>query len=94
VVYGVSLVTMAILASGLNRWGMIGGLCFVFSDTLLGMHRFYRLPAADLMDFLIMLSYLLAEAFLVRGVVAAASHGQPRKGVRGRGRYHLRQPST
>jgi hypothetical protein len=85
---------MAILASGLNRWGMIGGLCFVFSDTLLGMHRFYRLPAADLMDLLIMLSYLLAEALLVRGVVAAASRDRPTRGARRGDRYHLRQPST
>lgn len=71
VVYGLSLITMAILASGLNRWGTIGGLSFVVSDTLLGMKEFYSLPAPDLMDFLIMLSYLAAEVLLVCGAVGA-----------------------
>lgn len=71
IVYGASLVTMAILATGLNRWGTIGGLSFMLSDALLGINRFYDLRAPDLMDFVIMLSYLAAEAMLVRAVVAA-----------------------
>jgi uncharacterized membrane protein YhhN len=70
-VYGTSLVAMAVLASGLNRWGTIGGLCFVVSDTLLGMDRFYALAMPDLMDFLIMLSYLVAEVLLVVAAVTA-----------------------
>lgn len=72
VIYGLSLVTMAILASGLNRWGTIGGLSFVVSDTLLGMKEFYTLAAPDLMDFVIMLSYLAAEVLLVRAAIGAA----------------------
>ncbi|MBO0811458.1 MAG: lysoplasmalogenase [Microlunatus sp.] len=79
VLYGVSLVTMAMLASGLNRWGMIGGLSFVVSDTLLGIKRFYDLPAPNLMDFLIMLSYLLAEVLLVWGAIAAARSAEPNR---------------
>jgi len=71
VIYGLSLVTMAILASGLNRWGTIGGLSFVVSDTLLGMKEFYALPAHDLLDFVIMLSYLVAEVLLVRAAIGA-----------------------
>lgn len=82
-VYGASLVTMAILASGLNRWGTFGGLSFLVSDALLGINRFYNLRTPDLMDFLIMLSYLLAEAMLVGAVVAATPSGD-RLG-RGRG---------
>lgn len=72
VVYGVSLTTMAILASGLGWWGTVGGLSFMISDTLLGMKEFYDLPAPNLMDFLIMLTYLVAEVLLVRGAVGAA----------------------
>ena len=71
VIYGLSLVTMAILASGLNTWGTIGGLSFVVSDTLLGMKEFYLLPAPDLMDFVIMLGYLAAEVLLVRAAIDA-----------------------
>lgn len=96
VVYGVSLVSMAILASGLNRWGTIGGLSFVVSDTLLGMKEFYSLPAPDLMDFLIMLSYLAAEVLLVRGAVGverrARSDGE-RGGGNGRSELTSRSAS-
>ena len=76
-IYGLSLVTMAILASGLNRWGTIGGLSFVVSDTLLGMKEFYTLPAPDLMDVVIMLSYLAAEVLLVRAAIGAVRAAEP-----------------
>lgn len=85
-VYGISVVTMAILASGLNWTGTIGGLSFVISDTLLGMHLFYDLPMPDLMDFLIMLSYLAAEALLVLAAVVAGRAGEPTRHPSGRER--------
>lgn len=70
IVYGLSLVLMALLASGLGRRGAIGGLFFVVSDSVLGMKFFHQPSAAgDLIDFAIMFSYLLAQGLLVAGVI-------------------------
>jgi len=68
-IYGLSLVTMAVLATGIGRLAGIGGICFLISDSLLGIKWFYQPAADNLMNFLIMVSYLLAQALLVYGVL-------------------------
>jgi uncharacterized membrane protein YhhN len=73
-IYGLSLVLMAVLASGLGRRGAIGGLFFVISDSMLGVKWFHQPQAAvDLIDFAIMFSYLLAQALLVFAVIAVTN---------------------
>lgn len=68
-VYGCAVVLMAVLAAGLGRVATVGGLVFVISDVLIGILWFYRPSAVGLMDFAIMLTYLLAQALLVAAVI-------------------------
>jgi uncharacterized membrane protein YhhN len=70
VIYGLSLTSMAILATGLNRRTAIGGLFFMASDALLGVNWFYQPQATNLVDFLVMLTYLIAQTLLVWGTLA------------------------
>lgn len=70
-VYGLSLVTMAILSTGISRRAGIGGILFLISDSLLGMSWFYRPVSDNLLDFAIMLTYLAAQGLLVWGVIRA-----------------------
>jgi uncharacterized membrane protein YhhN len=67
--YGLVLGAMAALALGAGRLTGAGGVLFVLSDSLLGLHTF--LPGFEFpgVDALIMLSYLAAQALLVLGVV-------------------------
>lgn len=67
--YGLSILAMAVLATGIDRWAAIGGLLFLLSDSLLGLTWFYQPAAGNLMDFLIMGSYLIAQVAIVLGVV-------------------------
>lgn len=70
VVYGLCVVLMAVLASGLGRQGAIGGLFFVISDSILGTKWFYHsADTTNMIDFSIMFSYLLAQGLLVAAVV-------------------------
>lgn len=68
-VYGFVLCTMGALALHCNRWIAAGGAFFVISDTLLGLNNF--LPGFELWqsDFLIMLSYLLAQGLIAFGIL-------------------------
>jgi uncharacterized membrane protein YhhN len=68
-IYGCAVVLMAVLAGGLGRIGTIGGLVFVISDALIGILWFYRPSPVGLMDFSIMLSYLVAQTLLVTAVI-------------------------
>lgn len=77
-IYGFSLVTMAILATGISRRAGIGAVLFVISDSLLGLSWFYHPVSDNLLDFLIMLSYLTAQGLLVWGVVTADRRGRLR----------------
>ncbi|SDT20444.1 lysoplasmalogenase family protein [Microlunatus soli] len=70
-IYGLSLVTMAILATGISRRAGVGGLLFVISDSLLGLSWFYHPVSDNILDFLIMLTYLTAQGLLVWGVIRA-----------------------
>ena len=69
-VYGISLVAMSILATAFGKRASIGGLLFVISDSLLGLSWFYQPSFGDLMDVLIMFSYLAAQGLLVSGLLA------------------------
>jgi uncharacterized membrane protein YhhN len=68
-VYGLVLCAMGALALHCNRWIAAGGALFVISDSLLGLNNF--LPGFGLWqtDFLIMLSYLAAQGFIVFGAL-------------------------
>ncbi|ACZ30955.1 YhhN family protein [Xylanimonas cellulosilytica DSM 15894] len=78
--YGAVLMTMALLATGVDRLAGLGGVLFLVSDALLGLAQ--ALP--DTIDalppgvhgFLVMLTYLAAQTLLAAGV---------RRRVRGHG---------
>ncbi len=80
-VYGCAIVLMAALAGGLGRGALIGGLLFAVSDGLLGILWFYRPDAGRLLDLAVMLTYLCAQALLVRAVVLYADRPAPGRSV-------------
>ena len=50
-----------------NKWLIIGGISFVFSDSLIGIDKFYStIPNAS---FMIMISYYFAQLSLVKGLI-------------------------
>lgn len=67
VVYGVVIVTMAILATGLDRIAGIGGALFMVSDALIAVRAFGGL-AVPHHDLWVMLTYVLAQAMIVMAV--------------------------
>jgi len=75
-IYGLSLVTMAILASGVSRRAAFGGVLFLISDSLLGVTWFYPGLAPTFLAFSIMLTYLSAQGLLVWGVLKADRRGR------------------
>lgn len=71
-VYAAALVTMAVVASGVNAWTAVGGGMFVASDALLATVRWDVLDLAPAAERLVVISaYALAQALLVHGVVVA-----------------------
>ncbi|WP_349898328.1 lysoplasmalogenase [Parafrigoribacterium soli] len=69
IAYGVVLGSMGALALHCNRWIAVGGALFVVSDSLLGLAKFLPGFALWQSDFLIMLSYLLAQGLIAFGVL-------------------------
>ena len=71
-VYMLALLTMAVgtlLSVKSNKWLVIGGICFLLSDSLIGINKFYiNIPYSDLW---IMLTYYTAQFCLVNGLIAA-----------------------
>lgn len=69
IAYGVVLSAMSAVASRCNPAVAWGGALFVISDSILAIDRF--LPAADISvaDFLIMVTYLAAQALIVWGLL-------------------------
>lgn len=68
-VYGICLGLMAVLSTGVNRTAGLGGVLFVISDSVLAINAFVdglAIPGAGVW---IMVTYLLAQLLLVRGVV-------------------------
>lgn len=75
VVYGLLLMSMSALATGLNPLTTWGGVFFVLSDGLLAVRAFVPVFDRPLMHFVIMLLYLLAQACLVLGVLKVQWRG-------------------
>ncbi len=72
-VYMLVLLTMAVgtlLSSRSNKWMIIGGVCFVISDSLIGLTKFYiEIPQSHLW---IMVTYYFAQYCLVNGLIASS----------------------
>lgn len=68
VVYAAALGAMAVLSTGLGRWGGLGGAVFVLSDALIALNAFdvLTLPAHEVW---VMASYVVAQVLLVSGVL-------------------------
>ena len=78
-VYTTLLVSTATAAVRLGRYGVVGGLCFVASDTLLAVQRFAQptwLPARPYVQVAVMLTYGLAQLCLTYGFVRLESAAQ------------------
>jgi uncharacterized membrane protein YhhN len=71
-VYGAVLGVMAVSATRGNVLTTLGGLFFVVSDSLLAFRLFTPLFQTPPEDAAIMIAYLLAQLFIVLGVVTAA----------------------
>lgn len=93
VVYGLLLVTMAVLSSGVDRLTWMGGALFFASDAIIALNRFadWWPVSGAAQDILVMTTYLAGQALLVVGVLrhesffrraGAASSGDPGAGVR------------
>lgn len=69
IVYAITICAMLIAALHIraNNFFAIGAILFVISDSILAVNKFY-MPFA-LASFLIMLTYGLAQAFIILGVV-------------------------
>lgn len=70
-VYGLLLVTMPVLATGVGVLTTWGGIAFVVTGSLIAVRAFVpgvQLPSGDA---IIMTTYLLAQGLLVTGVLAA-----------------------
>jgi uncharacterized membrane protein YhhN len=72
-VYAVVICTMAIVASGVNRYTAVGAFFFVLSDSLNGLARLTEVLVLDvaIREALIMSTYTLAQGLIVHGVVVA-----------------------
>ncbi|MGD7786995.1 lysoplasmalogenase family protein [Propionibacteriaceae bacterium Y1700] len=75
VVYGVVIALMAAMATGLGRAATVGGVLFMFSDTLVAVQQFVPGVSVTLTGVLIMLTYVAAQALLAYGLVR---HGNRR----------------
>jgi len=69
VVYGVCLIFMAALATGVDRLAAIGGAVFVLSDSLIGFDRFVDWFDPPVPGFWIMVTYMVAQPLIVAGVL-------------------------
>jgi uncharacterized membrane protein YhhN len=63
------MATMTLVSRRSNTWLILGGLSFVFSDSLIGIDKFYHpISYAPIM---IMMSYYFAQYALLRGFIAS-----------------------
>jgi uncharacterized membrane protein YhhN len=83
IVYGISLVLMIALATGVSRLATVGGVIFLVSDLVLAYGAFVDPPASAATRALIMATYLSAQLMIVLGTrrQAAAAIAQPRAGI-------------
>ncbi len=75
VVYGVCLVSMAALATGVNGRVALGGAIFLVSDSLIALHAFTSWYAVPQHGFWVMLTYVVGQALIASGVVAQRRGG-------------------
>lgn len=69
VIYGLLLVTMAVLASGLNWLTGVGAMIFVGSDLSIAVTSFALPGRIEESELLIMSTYLVAQLMIVLGVL-------------------------
>lgn len=77
VVYGLALVTMAVLATGISALTAVGGAIFLVSDSLIALDAFadgYSVPEHG---FWVMLTYVVAQCLVAAGVVRAVRDTTP-----------------
>ena len=75
VVYGLALVTMAVLAVGVNPMVAVGAAIFVISDGLIAVKAFVPTVSIPQVGPLIMLTYSVAQLLIVLGVLQEARAG-------------------
>ncbi|SKC72696.1 lysoplasmalogenase [Krasilnikoviella flava] len=73
VVYGVCLVAMAVLATGVHPVAGAGGIVFLASDAMIALGAFTDWFAPPASGFWVMLTYVAGQALLVAGVLARSS---------------------
>lgn len=77
VVYGVCLVSMAALATGVSRRVALGAAIFLVSDSLIALQAFTSWYAVPEHGFWVMLTYVVGQVLIASGVVARARHRAP-----------------
>ena len=78
-VYGAAIVTMAVLATGLDRVATVGAVVFLVSDGLIAL-RTFALVELPLHSVLVMLTYVIAQFLLVASI---AHHDRAARPLRG-----------
>ncbi|MHA7133176.1 lysoplasmalogenase [Oerskovia turbata] len=80
VVYGVCLVSMGVLSTGVDRVAGIGGAIFLVSDALIALGAFvpgFTVPGPLSSGFWVMLTYLAGQALLVVGILRRDARAMP-----------------
>lgn len=75
IVYAVVIVSMAVLATGLNRATALGAGLFVLSDALIALNALTGTLSLPAHGFWVMLTYLAAQGLLAQGIRAGAIRG-------------------
>lgn len=75
VIYGLCLLAMAVLATGVHPWTWAGAVLFLISDSLIALNAFvdgYPLSGAS-HDLAVMSTYAVAQFLIVAGVLRVAT---------------------
>lgn len=81
VVYGVCLVAMAVLATGVHPLAGAGGVVFLASDAMIALGAFTGWFDPPASGFWVMLTYVAGQALLVAGVLAWSCSQLPGSGT-------------
>ncbi|MFI2102157.1 lysoplasmalogenase [Isoptericola sp. NPDC019693] len=81
VVYGVCLVAMAVLATGVHPLAGAGGVVFLASDAMIALGAFTDWFDPPASGFWVMLTYVAGQALLVAGVLARSSSQESGSGT-------------
>lgn len=82
VVYGVCLVSMAALATGVHPLAAVGGVVFLASDAMIALGEFTTWFAPPAAGFWVMLTYVAGQILLIAGVLASDRVSRSRGPVR------------